>query len=300
MIKTNCKYYINGIAKFLGLLGVISTFIPISDTIAKLCAENHFPKFLGQTIAFFCSLIIGGIVSWFFSLFLTKGKLFWENGPKKICIQEGDILRGNHFYNRKKKIVVVHVNNDFDVKVEEPGQDSLISPTSVHGQWLTFFMRKYKMDENELNDLIQKRIKSDKEIYKSRMSLNKKDKPKGNLNRYAKGCVVPIKGKKDDDITYFLFALNEFDEHNHNKTVTKNDLRELFQKLIFYCNNNSQGQDVEMAIMGTNHTKPQLTTVEAVEMMLSVLFSNIERMKNNFTIITSHKCMKELEQTLED
>lgn len=57
-------------------------------------------------------------------------------------------------------------------------------------------MRKYKMDENDLNDLIQESIKSDKEIYKSRMPLNKKDKPRGNLNRYAKGCVVPIIGGK--------------------------------------------------------------------------------------------------------
>ena len=36
-------------------------------------------------------------------------------------------------------------------------------------------MRKYKMDENELNDLIQKRIKSDKEIYKETSDYVKAD-----------------------------------------------------------------------------------------------------------------------------
>lgn len=281
----------NSFTLLSGILGFIAVFFPISA---------YFNSNGSRILATIFIAIIGVLITNFSLKYIKNKILVWKNGSKKIYIKKGNILKFGASLFQKPKIVVIHVNNDFDMTVEEHGVNALISPKSIHGQWINFFTKKYNKTIEELNRSINDAIIKDNTLAVSKKKISRNEKPKGNLYRYPKGSIVPLKGSPNAKIIFYLFALNEFDEHNHNKEMQQDEFKYLFNKLIDYCNKNCQGYDVEIPIMATVHSIPKLATSQTVEIMLSILFSNVDKIKNCYTIVVSPEYFNDLKQNLEE
>lgn len=87
--------------------------------------------------------------------------------------------------------------------------------------------------------------------------IQKEDKPQGNLKRYDIGTIVKIDETKRKD--YFLLAMSTFD-NNLNAHTTKQDFVLALQRLIEYCDRNSQGFPVLMPLLGSGLSRTRLNS----------------------------------------
>ena len=160
--------------------------------------------------------------------------------------------------------------------------------------------KRHKKSLDELNWMVEKAIKDNDNVMRTKRCLSLEEKPRGNLYRYSKGSIIAIKGKENDNLVFFLFALNEFDNNNHNKEMRKDELKILLHKLIDFCNENSQGYDIEMPIVSTVFAIPKLTASQSVELIMSSLFEKIDMVKSNYTIVVPNDCFDEIKQNIKE
>lgn len=103
-----------------------------------------------------------------------------------VYVQYGDALSldtvGNSISSKKRNILVA-VNRCFDTVVD----DNLISSKSLHGQAMSNLYATGEYTEDTLNAQIQQKLAN--QPFKS---INRSDKPNGNLKRYAEGVVASI------------------------------------------------------------------------------------------------------------
>ena len=190
-------------------------------------------------------IIIGLFLLSFFLYFLcymcTTQVIIAKRNNVVIRTMYGDVLKIKKKKNNKP-VVVIPVNSAFDYKLEDELNinNPIVSSKTIHGQWIRYMKNEKNISEEQLGNLINKEIIN--------LSVVKELKNKrGNTVQYKTGSSVFI---ENDDCTYMLFALTDFDENNRvieEKKSKYNKLIEILIETIDKC----QGRDVYVPIMGT-------------------------------------------------
>ena len=128
----------------------------------------------------------------------------------------------------------------------------MISEKTLHGMVFKNLYNENKFTEETLQKAINEKLKD-----LNYSVIQKEDKPQGNLKRYDIGTIVKIDETKRKD--YFLLAMSTFD-NNLNAHTTKQDFVLALQRLIEYCDRNSQGFPVLMPLLGSGLSRTRLNS----------------------------------------
>lgn len=166
-----------------------------------------------------------------------------------VYLHFGDIF-DNEIVNNESipKHIVINVNRCFDTIVN----NELISEKTLHGMVFKNLYNENKFTEETLQKAINEKLKD-----LNYSVIQKEDKPQGNLKRYDIGTIVKIDETKRKD--YFLLAMSTFD-NNLNAHTTKQDFVLALQRLIEYCDRNSQGFPVLMPLLGSGLSRTRLNS----------------------------------------
>lgn len=160
-LKINCKHIFRNIVHIAGMLYSLVTIILAFASWEELGVLNFNCRILALLIILGISFLAGVI----YTLMLQKHRNLWRCGGRSINVRYLDLIklafRKNRFgKNIGKKLIVIPVNTGFDTIVDyDPKQvDPLVSPNSLHGQWIQQ-MNRNRITVDELNRRIKKYLK---------------------------------------------------------------------------------------------------------------------------------------------
>lgn len=244
-IKINAKYIFSRftliVSIVFGFLSGIQVFVDW-DTIGINATKNKiFILLLILLICAFTALIWG--------VFLSNKRTIYSRDEVEINVKYGDLMK-IAFPKKKveKRIVVIAVNQCFDTTVDQ----NVIRDSSVHGQ----FINNYVKTQNDLIRLQNEISESLDEFNYQYITLQRSDKRYGNLNRYPRGSIARING--DNDVTFFLLALTEFDR-DCKAHCNKREYVESVLKLFEYYDSHGQGKELYLYPMGTGMARTGLS-----------------------------------------
>lgn len=228
-------------------IGITSSFVTVLwalfsiqlNTLVKDC-EWYF---LGGIV--FVNVVYG-IVS-----VLPKSKVKLKLGENlKVDVSFGDLFE-------KNGIIVIPVNDYFDTLVD----GKVVSSNTIHG---IFVKRFFEGNEKQLKRNISASLKNITPV-----EINK-DRKQGNQSRYPLGTVanVPLNGKN-----YYLVALTRFNG-NHRAEVKKSEYQRVLCDLFDYIEQNSQGNRVNVPLIGGGHSGLDLPKQKLLEFMLLAITLN--------------------------
>ena len=188
-------------------------------------------------------LIVFGIIPILISISDILRRLFHSIYPikdtdSKISLSFGNILK-------KKGIVVIHVNREFDTIIG----NGVILPTSLHGEFINKF---YKNDIGTLDALIDNQLQGIP-------SEERTEKQKGKRKTYPLGTCVKIERKGR---TYILAALTRFDDNCHAEPIDKFIRNEFLSKVWEWIRVNVEPGDIHFPLIGTGCSRMTGTTLE--------------------------------------
>lgn len=178
-----------------------------------------------------------GVCLW---LILTKNIKVFSTDKHSVYIHFDDLLN-NEIANNKleHKSIVINVNRCFDTIVN----NELISEKTLHGIVFKELYDKRRYTEETLQSAIYDSLNGFNSI-----DIQKEEKPQGNLKRYSIGTIAKI--DDTNSTSYYLLAMSTFDK-NLNAHTSKEDFVLAIQRLIEYCDKNSQGFPVLMPLLGS-------------------------------------------------
>lgn len=230
-------------------------------------------------------LILIFVISCFFVLNIIKENIVWKKGKNEIKIIYSDIFKIGFESYKSKKIVVIPVNNTFDTIIEEPGEgviNPLVSPNTIHGQWIKRYLKETKITQKELNNKIQEDLKK-RNILEEKIILNKN---KGNNNSYPLGTISVINGHRNS--IFYLIAISEFGEKNDAHT-TSIKIRNAIDNLIDFYDKNGQGFSIYIPLMGTGSSRADLTHEQSLKMIKSTILINEKFINGEVNIVVYDK-----------
>ena len=245
LIKNNFKFVL---LKALRIAFKFSTVASIYEiAIGKtLDGESTLNSIKWLLIAFVLLYLLSfiGVSLW---LFFKKNIKVFSTDKHSVYVHVGDLLDNDIVNNNvEHKNIVINVNRCFDTIVN----NELISENTLHGKVLKYLYDEKKYTEKTLQDAIYRRL--DGVDYED---VALEEKPQGNLKRYPIGTIAKI-----DDSTkksYYLLAMSTFDK-NLNAHTSKQEFVLAIQRLIEYCDINSQGFPVLMPLLGSGLSRTGL------------------------------------------
>lgn len=186
-----------------------------------------------------------------------KKNTIWEKGNNKITAIYGDILDES---SKHEEIRVIPVNTAFDTIVDDPCSTDkpLVSPNSLHGQWL----RKQECEQEILNNEVLGNMSG-----KPYRKIDPLQKKRGNCMEYKIGTYSFARRK---NITYLLVALTAFDTNNVAHS-TQTDLETVLQSAVSYHNQCGQGAKLMIPLMGTANSRMKLDHQESFDIIKNYL-----------------------------
>ncbi len=186
------------------------------------------------------------------------GACFWKKGPGSLCWKCGDLLHYG-FANRKKarNLVAIpvdctfktHVTRDYEcVTIKE------VSERSVHGQWLTR-MAQSGVLEDDLKERITNVLRSS----------GVTDYREG--DSCPRGTVVAIDANR---ATYLLLAVTRFNERGMSE-ATAEEVEDSLRSLMRYYDENGQGNDLYLPLVGTGLSRSNMDKRDSFEMIRRVV-----------------------------
>lgn len=215
-----------------------------------------FGKDINNCIVLFvtCAVFVVGALC---QTMFGKKNTIWEKGNNKITAIYGNILDEA---SEHEEIRVIPVNTAFDTIVDAPCSTDkpLVSPNSLHGQWI----KRQKCEQEILRDEILKNISES-----SYHEVNPSQKKRGNRREYTIGTYSVIRRK---NITYLLVALSAFDINNVAHS-TQTDLETVLQSVVSYHNQCGQGAKLMIPLMGTANSRMKLDYQESFDIIKNYL-----------------------------
>ena len=282
-VRINIKYIFTRftliVSIVFGFLSGIQVFVDW-DTIGINATKNKiFILLLILLICAFTALIWG--------VFLSNKRTIYSRDEVEINVKYGDLMK-IAFPKKKveKRIVVIAVNQCFDTTVDQ----NVIRDSSVHGQ----FINNYVKTQNDLIRLQNEISESLDEFNYQYITLQRSDKRYGNLNRYPRGSIARING--DNDVTFFLLALTEFDR-DCKAHCNKREYVESVLKLFEYYDSHGQGKELYLYPMGTGMARTGLSKKEALESIITLTKISKEHLRSKTTIIVDKRCKNDISIT---
>ena len=158
----------------------------------------------------------------------------------------------------------------------------MISPKSIHGQWINKYIRN-SSERVQLGQRIQTILAERSIPYDELPSENKYS---GNLRRYPAGTVVELAG--NDGITFYLLALSQFDAELRAH-CSEAEFYDTLQGLMEYYDIHGMGEDMYCPVMGDHIVRPTRETRDIISLMLSVFRFNRGRIHGRIHLVVYDK-----------
>lgn len=266
-IVANRSYCFDFAIKWTGVLftvwGTITLFTPSDDLIdSELAWGIRLLVAVLIVMAIFILVYIAGII---IALNINQITILDAGNNHHVYVQYGDVLSpdviGDNTSIRKRNILVA-VNRCFDTIVD----DDLISSNSVHGQAMKKLYAAGEYTEDTLNAQIQQKLANQPFV-----PINRNDKPKGNLKRYAEGTVAEIVSASG--CTFFFLGLTSFDQRLH-PYISDVEYGVSVVKALQYCIDRNQGYPVVIPLIGGGRGQTRKEERDILEYIIKLIQLN--------------------------
>lgn len=238
-------------------------------------------------------LILGFIILFAFVfsatyiLLFKRKNIIWKSGNGKLQVCYGDVIRlANRKYSKKEQIIVIPVNTCFDTLVDNNitlVEKPLISPKSIHGQWVEIMINNgitlEELDSKITQSILVHNIQPVR-------SYTRQEKQRGKLDVYPLGTVIPISVNKNT--TFFLFALSELDENNKAQ-CSERDFIDGLVRLIDSYDDRGQGFEMFLPLVGTGMSRVNIQHQEALQKIKATFELYRNKIKGTVNIVIYSK-----------
>lgn len=218
--------------------------------------------------SFFAAALIGAIGE---RNLRNDGDFLWRRGPGSLSWRCGNLFRfGTGNKKKVRNLVVIPVDCGFKVHVTRNYEGVAIkevSEHSVHGQWLTR-MALSGISEDE----VKTRLASS--LHASGI------KPDSN-GLYPLGTVVAFDTR---NATYLLLAASRFNEKGVAES-SKEGIEESLKSLLRYYDENGQGADLYLPLIGTGLSRSRLDKVQSFELIQRVVTEQSTFVSGRITVV---------------
>lgn len=278
--KMNCtvifKLFYTISASLFGAIAILLSFV----TFEEIGITSIICKFL----IFLTLLGLSFIISSISVVFFFKKNRIWSKGKNKVYASYGDLLKyAFKIKEKKRKIIVIPVNDAFDTIVEVGGEKTknpLVTPKSIHGEWVTRICKELDINPKELSNRIQKNLKLNG--FTPAEVISNKIKTRGNLESYPIGTVAVIDG--NEYTTFYLLVISKFNENN-NARSSKRAITDAVDDLIEFYDKNGQSYPLFMPLMGTGSSRANITHVQSLRLIKSCILTSEEKINGSMNII---------------
>lgn len=262
---------------FTGIVFTLWSFVSLFNPLEGFLSNNI--TILGKILIGFLVLlsvfILGTIVTSIYVICSNQRCIGESLKGNKVYVKYGDMYSPDIIkkgYN-DKRIIVVSVNRCFDTIVD----DELVSLNSQHGKVFNELYEAHKYNPKTLNRKISNLLAGNNYI-----ELDPRAKPKGNTKRYNAGTIVNL--QVDNKLSYYLIGLSYFDKYL-NAHTKKEDFVIAVQKLIEFCNRNSQGYPVILPLLGSGLSRTGINLKDILNYLVDAFAINKNIIINDFYII---------------
>ncbi len=268
---TNKSYLIQETAKLVG-----STYTFYGFIFFLQPAENILPPELsvgqriGLGILYFLITIIVSFTIKIISLYRSNCYPHLKiKDTHNIYVHYGDvfdvaIIKNSVTKNpdaENQRNIIIPTNCCFDTKVD----DVQIAQKSLQGLAINK-MIEHGIPEAEISQRIKQNLALQKIEYET---LDRNDKPKGNLNRYPVGTIATIKGF--DNIRFMFLALVKFDKDLHSKRPSAGNFHLAMGRMIKNMSRNSEQHPIILPIIGSGLSNSGFSEQNLLEYILKLL-----------------------------
>lgn len=272
IFKLACTY--TGVV--FSLWGFVSLFNPLDGILPN--DISFFDKLLIGFLVLLTVFILSVFVAVCYVLISNQVCLGESSTKKSIYVKYGDMYSPDIIekgYNGKRT-VVIPVNRCFDTIVN----DNLVSRNTQHGRAFQELYSSHRFTPESLNEEIQNIL--DQNNQQSYEELTREKKREGNLKRYEVGTTVKL--QINDNLFYYLLGLSYFDEHL-NAHTSKTDYVLAVQKLIEFCNRNSQGYPVILPLLGSGLSRTNIKLNDILHYIAEAFAINKDIINNDYYIV---------------
>ena len=254
------------------VLSLVDYSDPKQRLLGKRLTEKDSPE------SFFAAALVGAIGMR--NLRDDEG-CFWKSGPGSLHWKSGDLLRFG-FGNRKKtrNLVVIPVDCRFKTHVTrdyECAERQEVSERSVHGQWLSR-MAQSGVPEKDLGDRIEESL----------VAAGMIDYCRGDL--CPRGTVAAIDMKH---ATYLLLAVSVFNDRGMAE-ATVGEIEESLRSLVRYYDENGQGADLYLPLVGTGLSRSRMDKRDSFEMIRRIVTDSSSFIGGKVTIVVRPEDAEEI------
>lgn len=256
------------------LWGLVSLFEPLNGVFQN--DASFVCKLMIGILVLLAVFIISAIAASWIVLCSNQVCIGESSTKNSVYVKYGDMYSPDIVekdYNGKRAIVV-SVNRCFDTIVD----NHLVSHNTQHGQVFQKLYDSQRFTPDSLNRTISDIIRRDTAY----IDLTIEEKPKGNLKRYEVGTTVNL--QIDDNLSYYLLGLSYFDCHL-NAHTSKADFALAVQKLIEFCNQNSQGNPVILPLLGSGLSRTKIDLNNIMHYLVDAFAINKDIINNDFYIV---------------
>lgn len=251
-----------------GLLSLFVSFEGLFDSNATFFCKLLIALAILAGVWLLCAIINAIIVGC-----MNQKKVVEGPNGKNVYAIYGDLFDAQ-IVNGQKRYISFAVNRCFDTDVN----DRLISSTTIHGIAFNKLYQQNLYTAATLNNAIHASLHTTA----NPVTINRADKPEGNLNRYEVGSYANL--RIDGNLNYLLIGLSHFDS-NLNAQTSRADYVLAIQKMIESFDNESQGYPVLMPIIGTGRSRTDLKEREALEYIIEAFRINKNRITSDIYIV---------------
>lgn len=283
-IKLNIKMIGKNVLRISGTLYTILTIILafiswIEIGINSICV---------RIIILILILLISIVISIIYVCVIKNKVIIWNKGNSAIQECYDDIMKLAFKKNKSenKKIIVVPVNTCFDTIVDDNitnVEKPLVSIKTLHGKWIKGMLEN-GISINEIDSKISKSLDTQK--IKPIYTIPEDEKERGKRKEYERGTIAIVNGPQNND--FFLFALSKFDKNN-NAQCSKQEFIDSIHKLIKFYNQNGQGYEMFLPLMGTNLSRVGMSHEEALSIIESSLKLYKDELYGKINIVVYNK-----------
>ena len=280
-IKLNTKRFYSEFLSALATVSFVSSFILLFFDKEDFGLNTMKLKYL----------CIGGLLlvslGWaFFRTAFYRETIIKKESPV-IKVEYSDIWKEAFPKSSKeKRIVVINVNTTFDVMVDEDTvniKKPLVSPTTLHGQLITH-LTKRGITREKLSEDIKRNLTKVQQLQPVR-TIDQNIKLRGELNCYEKGTIAAY---NYGNTIFYLLAFSEFDENN-NAQNSKDEMVRTVTKLVEFYNQNGQGYDMYVPLMGAGMSRTGITKADSLKILRSIFDIYNDKLQGNVHILVYEK-----------
>lgn len=248
---------------FFTIWGVITLFTPSDNLIDSGLAWGI--RLLFAVLIVMAVFIVIYIIGVIIALNTKRITILNAGNDHHVYVQYGDALSpdilGDSALSQRRNILIP-VNRCFDTIVD----DDLISNNSLHGQAMKRMYAAGEYTEDTLNVKIQQKLAN-----KAFTSVNRSDKPKGNLKRYEEGTVAEI--ESSSECVFFFLGLPSFDQRLH-PYISDVEYGIALVKALQYCIDRNQGYPVVIPLIGAGRAQTHKDERDILEFIVKLIQLN--------------------------